>query len=219
MRICQAKICSIIWLTLSSTLLFAQAESEKKAPAGEDSVGVNLRQLSTSQISFDWNVHFSTSNSAAGNASEAGILTSLSYQKLLSSRFSFGAGIGLLGVKAGSNEKFLPLFTKVSYQLGNRFSGNLDLGYSLGLKAKNIIETKGGVFFQPSLRIDLTGSKSAYSSRLGIGYMLQSLSTVRRQETFERIGPSTIPDIIYRKGTLSRLVISFNHALRFKANR
>jgi len=167
-------------------------------------------------LSAELSTHFSSGGSQRGEDPESGIVASVSYLHGVLSRFKVGGGLGLMTVKSGSKERVFPFFGKAEYQIRPRISAAISAGYSIIPTNDFVLVSKNGMFSQANLAFDLVGPESAYTSRVGVGLVMQQLelgrSEVVREGGFP--GTRTYTQYVERSGVLNRIQITFTHAWR-----
>lgn len=110
--------------------------------------------------------------------------------------FGTGMGLGFDSYAAGYGRNFLSVYGECrGYLLAKRISPyySVGLGYGFGMRNKNnrIIESKGGLFFNPSLGYRFGGSDNA-NFVMSLGYKLQVGSFIQRYDNNETLTQTII---------------------------
>jgi len=175
-----------------------------------------LFQKGASQIGVDLMTHFSSGGTSENVDPESGIIFSASYLYGLSRKLKVGGGVGLMTVKSGSKERIYPLFLRGEYQVLPKVSASLSGGYSIIPTNEFVLQARNGIFGSANVAFDLVGPESPYTSRIGIGLVLQEID-LGRTEIIREGGfgtQRTYTQYVERSGLMRRIQITFTHAWR-----
>ena len=174
-------------------------------------------QKGSSQVGVDLMTHFSSGSSSDNSSPESGIVFSASYLYGVAPQLKVGGGLGIMTVKSGSKERLFPVFVRGEYQILPKISATLSAGYSFIPTNEFVLAAKNGIFSSANVGFDLVGPESAYTSRIGVGVVLQQLeigrSEIIREQNFGT-GGRTYTQYVERSGLLQRIQITFTHAWR-----
>lgn len=177
-------------------------------------------QKGSSQIGVDLMTHFSSGDASANASPESGIVFSASYLYGVTPQLKVGGGFGIMTVKSGSKERLFPIFVRGEYQILPKISATLSAGYSIIPTNEFVLVAKNGFYSNANIGFDLVGPESAYTSRIGVGFIMQQLE-IGRSEVIREAGfgfggaaPRTYTQYVERSGLLQRVQITFTHAWR-----